>query len=251
MKRSIVAGNWKMQGTRATAVSFVHALLNQIETCQVDVVFCPPLVYLDAVAQLLKGSSIAWGGQVVSAYEQGAYTGDCSAAMLRDLGCRYVILGHSERRQYHGETDKIIAEQFALCQRYDLIPMLCLGETLAQREAGESLSVVVNQLMAVVKQVTDFAWLKKAVLAYEPIWAIGTGQSPRPETVQLIHQGLRRRLAEEDHSMADAIRIIYGGSVNGKNAKGFLQQPDIDGVLVGGASLQIEEFCQIVKLAEQ
>ncbi|MHA7840438.1 MAG: triose-phosphate isomerase [Gammaproteobacteria bacterium] len=251
MRRSVMAGNWKMQGTRAEAVDFARALLADIESCQVDVVFLPPAVYLDSVAQVLKGSTIAWGAQDVSSHEAGAYTGDHAASMLTDLECRYVLVGHSERRQYHGETDAIVAEKFAQSQRYGLIPILCLGETLEQRQKSKSLAVVIQQLDAVVTAMGGVDCLNDALVAYEPIWAIGTGKTATPQEAQEVHKGLRAYVAAKDEAVASRLRILYGGSVNGKNAKGLLKQPDIDGALVGSASRKQEEFCQMIRLAEQ
>ena len=246
-----MAGNWKMQGTRAEAVDFARALLADIESCQVDVVFLPPAVYLDSVAQVLKGSTIAWGAQDVSSHEAGAYTGDHAASMLTDLECRYVLVGHSERRQYHGETDAIVAEKFAQSQRYGLIPILCLGETLEQRQKSKSLAVVIQQLDGVVTAMGGVDCLNDALVAYEPIWAIGTGKTATPQEAQEVHKGLRAYVAAKDEAVASRLRILYGGSVNGKNAKGLLKQPDIDGALVGSASRKQEEFCQMIRLAEQ
>ena len=251
MRRSVIAGNWKMEGNRAEAMAFGQALLAEIETCQVDVIFLPPAVYLDPVARVLKGSTIAWGAQDVSPHEGGAYTGEWSAAMLKDLECRYALVGHSERRHYHSETDTIVAEKFAQAQRCGLIPILCVGETLEQRQAGESLAVVTHQLGTVVEAMGGVACLARALVAYEPIWAIGTGKTATPQQAQAVHEGLRTYVSAEDSSLASALAILYGGSVNGKNAKELLKQPDIDGALVGRASLRQEEFCQIIRLAEQ
>lgn len=251
VRRFVIVGNWKMQGTRADAVGFAQHLLAETETCQVDTVFLPPAVYIDPVAQQLKGSTLAWGAQDVSAHQNGAYTGECSASMLKDLGCRYVLVGHSERRQYHEETDRLVAEKFAQAQRCGLIPILCVGETSAQRQAGQSLAVVTGQLMAVMEMMAGgVRCLTRALLAYEPVWAIGTGETAMPEEVQSVHAALRAWVAAEDESVAQGLRVLYGGSVNGKNAKALLKQPDIDGVLVGGASLSPKEFCQIIRLAE-
>jgi triosephosphate isomerase len=236
----LVAGNWKMHGSRAFNRALLEALLKEIggET-GVEIALCPPFPYLEQVSALLAGSAIAWGAQNVSEHTQGAFTGEVSAAMLKEFGCRYVIVGHSERRQLYGESDARVAAKFAAARAAGLAPILCVGETLAEREAGRTEEVVARQL----NSVTQLCTFGTAVLAYEPVWAIGTGQNATPEQAQAVHQFLRARLPRD-------ARIIYGGSVKTQNAAALFAVPDVDGGLVGGASLAAKEFIEIVKAAK-
>jgi len=227
----LVAGNWKMHGSRASIAALLDALVEENPTgCAV----CAPFPYLAQVAERLRGSTIAWGAQNVAEHAQGAYTGEVSAAMLAEFGCRYVIVGHSERRQLYCETDAQVAAKFAAVRSAGMTPILCVGETLAQREAGETEQVVERQLAAV-----RFA---DAVLAYEPVWAIGTGRNATPEQAQAVHALLRRRVPAETP-------ILYGGSVKPQNAAAIFAMPDVDGGLIGGASLVAKDFLDIVKAA--
>jgi triosephosphate isomerase len=232
MKRSrLVAGNWKMHGSRASIAALLEELLHANPSgCAV----CAPFPYLAQVAERLRGSRIAWGAQNVSEHAQGAYTGEVSAAMLAEFGCRYVIVGHSERRHIYGETDQQVAAKFAAVRAAGMTPILCVGETLAEREAGTTQSVVERQLGAV-----DF---RDGVLAYEPVWAIGTGRNATPEQAQEVHGFLRRRVG------ADTL-VLYGGSVKPQNAAQIFAMPDVDGGLIGGASLVAKDFLDIVKAA--
>lgn len=237
----LVAGNWKMHGSRAANSGLLNALLEGIGSSKgAECVVCVPFPYLEQVAGRLRGTPLAWGAQNVSEHPQGAYTGEVSASMLRDFDCRYVIVGHSERRQLYGESDAQVAAKFAAAQAAGLTPILCVGETLQEREAGRTQEVVARQLDAVLKQ-SDFG---NAVLAYEPVWAIGTGRTASPEQAQEVHGYLRARLAAHT-------RILYGGSVKAQNAKAIFAMPDVDGGLIGGASLVAAEFVAIAQAGER
>jgi triosephosphate isomerase len=214
----------------------------------VDVAVCPPFVYLADVASLLKKSTIWWGAQNLSQHETGAYTGEVAASMLVDLGCRFVIVGHSERRMLYGETDNIVAEKFVAAQHADLTPVVCIGESLKEREQGVTKQVVKHQLDAILQRAGVSA-LNKAVIAYEPIWAIGTDRTATPEQAQEVHAFIRAHVAAQDSTVAGELLILYGGSVKGSNAAHLLAMPDIDGGLIGGASLKAEEFLTICQAA--
>ncbi|HEY3074839.1 MAG TPA: triose-phosphate isomerase [Burkholderiales bacterium] len=235
----LVAGNWKMHGSRASIQALLDSLLQGIpDSGEAACAVCAPFPYLAHVAERLRGTPIAWGAQNVSEHAQGAYTGEVSAAMLAEFGCRYVIVGHSERRQLYGESDAQVAAKFAAAQAAGLTPILCVGETLAEREAGRTEQVVARQLEAVLSK-SKFG---SAVLAYEPVWAIGTGRNATPEQAQAVHAFLRARLS------ADA-SILYGGSVKAQNAAAIFAMPDVDGGLIGGASLVAEDFLAILRVA--
>lgn len=248
MRRKLVAGNWKMHGSRALNAPLLEAILAAPQRERVDSVVCPPFVYLPEAARQLRGSAVKLGAQDVCAESQGAYTGEVSAAMLHDVGCEYVIVGHSERRSLYGEDDVLVARKFAAALSQGLIPILCLGEQLAERESGATRDVVGRQLEAVVS-LTGIAGFAGAVIAYEPVWAIGTGRTASPEQAQEVHAFIRQRLAERDAKIADALPILYGGSVKAGNARELFAQPDVDGGLIGGASLKAEEFLSIVDAA--
>jgi triosephosphate isomerase len=205
----------------------------------VEVALCPPYLYLEQVSTLLAGTSIAWGAQNISEHAQGAYTGEVSAAMVKEFGCRYAIIGHSERRQLFRESDAQVAAKFEAAQAAEITPILCVGETLEEREAGRTEEVVARQIGAILKN-NDFG---NAVLAYEPVWAIGTGRNATPEQAQAVHAFLRARLSAD-------VRILYGGSVKASNAAAIFAMPDVDGGLIGGASLVAKEFIQIARAAE-
>jgi triosephosphate isomerase len=241
MRRSrLVAGNWKMHGSRASNAALLDALAGRFgRETDVEIAVCPPYPYLGQVAEALAGTAIACGAQNVSEHAQGAYTGEVSAAMLKDVGCRYVIVGHSERRQLYGERDAQVAAKFAAAQAAGMTPILCVGETLEEREAGWTEEVVARQLGAILKQ-GEFG---NAVLAYEPVWAIGTGRNATPEQAQAVHEFLRARVFPET-------RILYGGSVKAQNAAAIFAMPDVDGGLIGGASLVAKEFIEIVRAAK-
>ena len=231
-----MAGNWKMHGSRAANQALLDAIVAGMQG--VECAVCVPFPYLAQVAQRLQGTTIAWGAQNVSEFAQGAYTGEVSAAMLADLGCRYVLVGHSERRQLYGETDAQAASKFAAAQGAGVRPIFCVGETLAERDAGRTEAVVARQLDAVLGR----GKLGDAVLAYEPVWAIGTGRTASPEQAQAVHGFLRRRVGE-------ATRILYGGSVKAQNATAIFSMPDVDGGLIGGASLVAADFLAICAAA--
>jgi triosephosphate isomerase len=236
MRARLVAGNWKMHGSLAANA----ALLDALVAAGVDCAVCVPFPYLAQAADRLRGTRLALGAQTVSEHASGAYTGEVSASMLGEFGCRYVLVGHSERRQVFGETDAQVAAKFAAAQGAGITPILCVGEALAEREAGRTQEVVARQLDAVLAK----GELGDAVLAYEPVWAIGTGRTATPQQAQEVHAFLRQRVTA-------ATRVLYGGSVKADNAAAIFAQPDVDGGLIGGASLKAQEFIAICKLAER
>ena len=249
MRTPVVAGNWKMNGTRSSVQALVGAIkAGKNAAWKADVVLCAPFPYLQTVADTLAGTDIALGAQNVSEYSPGAYTGEVAAAMLLDLGSRYVIVGHSERRALFAESSAQVAEKFAVAVAAGLIPILCVGETLAEREQGKTLQVVESQLVAVLERagVSAFA---KAMLAYEPVWAIGTGLTATPAQAQEVHAALREMVAARSSDVAGGLRILYGGSVKAANAASLFACPDIDGGLIGGASLDATEFLAICQAA--
>ena len=247
MRKIMVAGNWKMNGSKAMVSSLLDGLLQGLEEkCGADVVVFPPFPYLSQAQEILTASDIAWGGQNLNPEEKGAHTGEVSASMLLDFGCRYVLTGHSERRALYGESDEDVARRFESASQAGLVPVLCVGETLEQRERGETEDVVGQQLDAVLQRVgvESFA---SAIVAYEPVWAIGTGKTATPEQAQAVHAFIRHKFAELDGTIAGHVRILYGGSVNGSNAADLFAREDIDGGLVGGASLTVEGFLAICR----
>ena len=242
-RRKLVVGNWKMNGSRS-ANAVLLAALKEAQTGRTEVCVCAPSPYLADVATALAGSAIRWGAQDCSSHESGAYTGEVSAAMLAEFGCRYVIVGHSERRALHGESDDLVAAKAERAIGHGLVPIVCVGETLAEREAGATESVVLRQLAAVVSLLG--ADTPKIVLAYEPVWAIGTGKTASSEQAQAVHACLRASFAGAG---AESISILYGGSVKADNAAQLFAQADIDGGLIGGASLKAAEFVAICRAA--
>lgn len=249
MREPLVIGNWKMHGSVATNAALLDALCAQASSfSDVNVAVCPPSVYVSQAASILKGSAIALGAQQCAIEEQGAYTGEVSASMLVDLGCRYVLVGHSERRALYAETDEVVAAKVAAALIAGLVPVLCVGETLAERESGDTLAVVSKQLDAVLNQCSDFGSLP-IVLAYEPVWAIGTGMTATPEQAQEVHAHLRAEVGRRDVGLAQRLQILYGGSVKPANAIEIFSKPDIDGGLIGGASLQADDFSAICRAA--
>jgi triosephosphate isomerase len=249
MRKPLVAGNWKMHGSRADSAALVRSLLDRLPAHgAAEVMVCPPFVYLNETARLLKDSDVALGAQTLCAEAQGAFTGEISGAMLRDVGCRYVLVGHSERRQLYGEHDALVARKFVAAQASGLVPVLCVGETLEEREGGRTTDVVSRQLDAVLT-VSGAAAIAQAVIAYEPVWAIGTGRNATPEQAQDVHAMIRGRVAALDAKIAASVRILYGGSVKASNARELFAMADIDGGLVGGASLKADEFAQICAAA--
>ncbi len=243
-RRKLVAGNWKMHGNLAANLSLLEAVKAGTGTAGSLVAVCVPFPYLAQARSVLGGSAVAWGAQDVSAHAQGAFTGEVSAAMLTDFGCRYVIVGHSERRTLHAESDQLVADKFAGALAAGLTPILCVGETLAEREGGITDAVVTRQLEAVLAK-SGVAALAKAVVAYEPVWAIGTGRTASPQQAQDVHAMIRARVAREDAGVAAGLQILYGGSVKAGNAKELFAMADIDGGLIGGASLVAADFLGI------
>jgi triosephosphate isomerase len=245
----LVAANWKMNGSKAaneTLIKGVIAGLSDAETVNNDVAICPPFVYIDSVGQLLADSEVRLGAQNVSHLEIGAYTGEVSPSMLKDMACRYVIVGHSERRSLYAEGDQLVAQKFVSVTKQDLIPILCVGELLEEREACDTNDVIARQLDAVI-DLAGIENFKNAIIAYEPVWAIGTGKTATPKQAQEVHEFIRLRLARHDVAIANDIRILYGGSVNANNAQDLFSMADIDGGLIGGASLIVDEFLSICK----
>jgi triosephosphate isomerase (TIM) len=249
MRRKLVAGNWKMHGGLASNKVLLEALLTALgDEKAAEFAVCVPFPYLSQTQSILSGSRIAWGSQNVSQHEKGAYTGEVAVSMLNDFGCRYAIVGHSERRSYYGEDDAVVAAKLMAAQKGGVKPILCVGETLQEREAGMTQQVVSRQLDAVI-QAAGVAALGKAVMAYEPVWAIGTGRTATPEQAQEVHSFIRSKIAALDSSVAANLIIQYGGSVKASNAAQLFAMPDIDGGLIGGASLDAAEFTAICRAA--
>ncbi|MEO8544963.1 MAG: triose-phosphate isomerase [Betaproteobacteria bacterium] len=242
----LIAGNWKMNGALAANATLVDALLAGLPAASCAVAICVPMPYLAQVGALLAGKSIALGAQDVSAHDAGAYTGEVSAAMLRDLGVRFAIVGHSERRQYHGETDAVVAEKARMALASGITPIVCVGETLAERDAGATEDVVRRQLAAVIH--VNGHCISEIVVAYEPVWAIGTGKTASAQQAQQVHAVLRAQLKAAT-TQPGRVRILYGGSMNAGNAAQLLAEPDIDGGLIGGASLKPADFLAIIAAA--
>ncbi len=251
MRDFLVAGNWKMNGSTASNKELVAGIVAGVpQSDGAKVLICPPFPYLAAVATQIAGSRVSLGAQNVSEHESGAFTGEVAPAMLRDIGCEYVIVGHSERRSLYGETSFAVAAKFKAALDAGLRPILCVGETLEQRESGGTGSVVEVQLGAVIDKV-GIAGFKSAVVAYEPVWAIGTGVTASPEQAQDVHRHIRGVMAGHDAGVAESTQILYGGSMKGENAAGLLSMPDIDGGLIGGASLKAGDFLAIAEAAAQ
>ena len=248
MRRKIVAGNWKLHGSRQFATDLVSDLVASLPVDGVEVVILPPLPYLGELVEAFEGRAIAFGSQDVSSNEKGAYTGEVSAAMLAEVGARFGLVGHSERRQYHNETSELVARKFAAALHAGLAPVLCVGETLEQREAGQTEQVIAAQLAPVLALVGP-AGFQHAVVAYEPVWAIGTGRTASKEQAQQVHAFIRGEVARLDARIADSLPILYGGSVKPDNAAELFAQPDVDGGLVGGASLVAADFLAIARAA--
>jgi triosephosphate isomerase len=245
MRRPLVAGNWKMHGSRAENARLIEGLVEAGCGSVCEVILCPPAVYLWEVARQIKGEGLLLGAQNVCAETHpGAFTGEVSADMLADVGVQYVIVGHSERRALYGETDALVARKFVAAQSAGLVPILCVGETLAEREGGRMQAVIARQLDAVLT-VAGVGAFGKAVVAYEPVWAIGTGKNATPDQAEEVHAFIRDRIAAQDATIAESLRLLYGGSVKAANAAEIFAQPNVDGGLVGGASLKAEEFTRI------
>ncbi|HOC10067.1 MULTISPECIES: triose-phosphate isomerase [Thermomonas] len=243
MRRKIVAGNWKLQGSREFAAALVDAI-KAGAPAGVGLIVLPPYPYLGEVLARCAGADIAVGAQDVSAHAKGAYTGEVAAAMLADVGARYTLVGHSERRQYHAESSELVAQKFRAAQAAGITPILCVGERLEEREAGQTEAVIASQLRPVLDLV-GVAAFADAVVAYEPVWAIGTGRTASPEQAQAVHAFIRSQVADRDAKIADSLPLLYGGSVKPDNAASLFAQADVDGGLIGGASLVAADFLAI------
>ena len=248
MRRKIVAGNWKLHGNRSFAVTLVGDVARALPLPGVELLILPPLPYLGELAAAFAGHGIGFGAQDVSPHEKGAYTGEVSAAMLAETGARYTLVGHSERRQYHGESSELVARKFVAARQAGLAPILCVGESLAQREAGQTEAVIAAQLEPVLA-LAGAAAFDGAVVAYEPVWAIGTGRTASPEQAQAVHAYIRGQIRSHDARIADSLPLLYGGSVKPDNAAELFAQADVDGGLVGGASLVAADFLAIARAA--
>ena len=244
MRRKLIAGNWKMHGSLAENEALLSGILAGMGGVKADVAVCVPFPYLAQAQAKLTGSAIAWGAQNVSQQAKGAFTGEVSTSMLKDFACTYVLVGHSERRAIYGESDELVAEKFAAVQAAGMTPVLCVGETLSEREGCVTEAVVARQIDAVIAK-CGVAAFAKAVVAYEPVWAIGTGVTASPDQAQAVHAFIRAKIRGLDVAVADALIIQYGGSMKANNAVELLGQPDIDGGLIGGAALNAEEFLAI------
>ena len=249
MRRPMVAGNWKMHGTRASVAELIEGLGKQELPSEIDVVVMPPSLFVSQVVAGLEGTVIAVGAQDAAfQVAQGALTGEVASSQLKDAGCTFVLVGHSERRQLIGEQGDVLNRKFAAIQEAGLTPVLCIGETLEQREAGQTLEVVGQQLDSVISEFGIGAFAN-AVIAYEPVWAIGTGLTASPQQAQEVHAAIRAKLAEKNAEVAQGVRLLYGGSVKSANAVELFGMPDIDGGLIGGASLNADEFGAICRAA--
>lgn len=247
MRRTLIAGNWKMNGSFASNAGLLDGVRAGAAAVSGELAVCVPAPYLAQVQSALSGSPVRWGAQDVSAHERGAFTGEVSAKMLLEFGCSYVIVGHSERRSYHAESDEIVAQKAQRALASGLTPIVCVGETLEEREQGATDAVVSRQLAPVLDAMRT--QLASVVIAYEPVWAIGTGKTATAEMAQQVHARLRAMLAERDAESAQQVRILYGGSMKPDNAKDLLAKPDIDGGLIGGASLNASDFLAIAHAA--
>jgi triosephosphate isomerase len=248
MRAKLVVGNWKMNGSRANNATLLSGILAGLDGVKASCAVCVPAPYLQQCEEVLAGTALAWGAQDVSVHTGGAYTGEVSATMLADFACRYVIVGHSDRRAYHGESSELVAKKAIAALQAGLTPIVCVGETLAEREAGATTQVVGSQLAAVL-EVLDEAQLSKIVIAYEPVWAIGTGRTATPEMAQEVHAQLRAQLKERSGAAAQVVPLLYGGSMKPDNAGELMAQPDIDGGLIGGAALKAADFLAILRAA--
>lgn len=252
IRKPLVAGNWKMNGDRASIASLLDEMLVELDAAKChhcEVLVFPTHVYLSEVVSRLTDHAVASGAQDVDSRSEGAFTGAVSASMVRDIGCTHALVGHSERRTFFGEDDHTVAEKYARCVEAGLTPILCVGETLAEREAEQTLDVVIRQLRAVVERV-GMAGIGAGMVAYEPVWAIGTGLSATPEQAEEVHSALRDRLVSSDPAIGEAIRLLYGGSVNADNAQTLFAMKNVDGALVGGASLKGQSFVDICRFAD-
>ena len=244
MRQSLVIGNWKMNGTRASAQALAQGIIAGLGTSNAALAICVPYLHIPDISQVVSGTQLALGSQNIADKAAGAFTGEISASMLAEFGCQYALVGHSERRSYYGDTDATVAGRFAQAQEHNIIPVLCVGETLEEREQDQTFQVINKQLDAVI-DVAGVAAFSRAVVAYEPVWAIGTGKTASDEQAQEVHSHIRKYFADKDQAIADKLQILYGGSAKPDNAKGLFAMPDIDGGLIGGASLDAESFLKI------
>lgn len=245
MRKKIIVGNWKMNGRIDSIKLLLHTICQSLDDVDANCVVLPPAIYLPLVRDCLVTTPINWGAQNVYSKNMGAYTGELSAPMLKDYGCQYVLVGHSERRTLFAENEKFIAEKFHHVKEHDMIPILCVGETLSQRKQGLTNDILVQQLQTIASDKLNA--FSNCIIAYEPVWAIGTGQTASPEQVQDVHSFIRTYLTELDEKNAKNMTLLYGGSVNEKNAQRLFTMPDVDGGLIGGASLNAQQFVEIVK----
>lgn len=251
MRRKLVVGNWKMYGRLARNKALLEGVLAGVGALKsADYAVCVPYPYLQQAQSALQGSNVAWGAQNLSQHEEGAFTGEVASGMLADFGCRYVIVGHSERRAMYHESNEVLAAKFEAAQKAGLMPIFCVGETLVEREAGVMEQVIATQLDAVLERFGAKS-LAKAVVAYEPVWAIGTGKTATPEQAQAVHAFIRQRVAKQDSQIAQGLCILYGGSVKPSNATELFGMSDIDGGLIGGASLVADDFVAICRAAQK
>jgi len=249
MSKKIVAGNWKLHGNRQFALELMQHIAVALPLDKVDLLVFPPLPWLGLLAENFKQPGLSVGAQDVSAHAQGAYTGEVSAQMLAEIGATHTLIGHSERRQYHHETNDVTAQKFVAAQKAGLIPVLCVGETLEQREKGQTETVIAAQLAPVIELAEGVKGFTRAIIAYEPVWAIGTGRTAAPEQAQAVHHFIRAQFAAHDATISGSLPLLYGGSVKPDNAAALFAQPDIDGALVGGASLASADFLAIARAA--
>lgn len=250
MRTPIVMGNWKLNGTKESVSALIKGLEAAADAAtNVEVAVCPPAIFIEQVANLVANNSIEFGAQDVSTQVSGAFTGETSPVMVKEFGAKYSLVGHSERRQYHNETDAVVAEKFVAIQKHGLVPVVCIGETLEERETDKTFAVVETQLKAVV-DLAGIDALENCVIAYEPVWAIGTGKVATSAQAQEVHAHIRNWLAEQSKVVAEKVQILYGGSVKASSAKELFAQADIDGGLVGGAALIVEEFAGIIEGAK-
>lgn len=247
MRQTLVAGNWKMNGSLEANQQLLEGVKAGVEAgVTAKVVVCPPAIYLSQTVETLAGSAVSWGGQNLNPNRSGAFTGEISPVMLLEFGCQYVIVGHSERRALFGETDEMVADKYAAALMAGLIPILCVGELLEERESGDTEAIVARQLDAVLKK-SGVAALAAGIIAYEPVWAIGTGKTASPQQAQDVHAFIRQRVAEKDAGVAEKLQILYGGSVKPDNATELFAMADIDGGLIGGAALDADGFLAICR----
>jgi triosephosphate isomerase len=249
MRPSLIAGNWKMNGNLQSAIDLVEGIMAG-DAGKAELAICPPAVYLMKLGGMLAQSKIALGAQNVCDREAGAFTGEIAASMLRECGCRYALVGHSERRSLYAESDQLVAARFAMALQAELKPILCVGETLEERESGATEAVVGRQIDAVI-ETSGIEGIAQSVIAYEPVWAIGTGQVATPEQAQAVHAFIREKFAQLDSGVAQKVQILYGGSMNPANASELLSQSDIDGGLIGGAALKADDFLAIAQAVQE